>query len=318
MNVNKAYEAENGFLVENGPFYTGGSSSPVGLDLPTKTLYLQTTASGILLWRKFNTGVNDWRQLSAQDIPFDKTGLKFNATDIRSALDELRNNTILPLVALTSSASGNYNVSTFGSNLHVVSGSATNYSVTLPDATLMFIGRVFEIVNSSSQTIQVKDNSGTVLANLISGDSGKFTLETKPNAAGTWLSVVITSAATGITSYVITSNTQFNTTSPTDALIAGFTVTPVNGRYATFFSSDLQIVSNNAVAEFVNFVDGSAVSNTRRKVQGVSSNFVSQSSFIGQINVNGAQAVDVRVNITSNTLRVNERSLVLIRLGQAT
>ena len=75
MDIDKALEAEQGFLVESGPFYTGGTASPVGLDLPTGTLYLQDTASGVLLFRKFGAGVNDWRQLAAQDIPYDVSSI---------------------------------------------------------------------------------------------------------------------------------------------------------------------------------------------------------------------------------------------------
>jgi len=59
-NANKALDADYGFLVNNGPFFTGGASSPVGLDLPVGTIYGQTASTGLKLWRKYNTGVNDW------------------------------------------------------------------------------------------------------------------------------------------------------------------------------------------------------------------------------------------------------------------
>lgn len=317
MDINKALEAEQGFLVENGPFYTGGATAPTGLDLPTKTLYLQETAGGILLWRKFNTGVNDWRQLSAQDIPFDNTGKKFVATDVDAALDEIRKRTTVSVMALISSLDGNYNVPINDSNIHYITGTATGYSVTLPDATSLFQGRGFRVVNDSSQTVFVKDNTGANIASLIAGDSASFDLEDNTLQAGNWLSVINTNAATGITSFTLTSAVQFNTTSTTDALITGFSVTPSTGRYALLFSSDLSIVANNALASSVAYVGGVAVESTRRNVQGVSSNFSAQTSSIGEINVNGAQAVDVRVSITANTLRVNDRSLILIRLGQA-
>ena len=68
MDVNKAFEVINGVLVnENsagnvieGPFYTGGPNSPVGLNLPEKTVYVQNKIDGMLIWRKFGNGVNDW------------------------------------------------------------------------------------------------------------------------------------------------------------------------------------------------------------------------------------------------------------------
>lgn len=61
-------EAEQGFLVENGPFYTGGESSPVGLDLPVSTLYCQNTSTGIVVWRKYGIGTNDWAKAAPNDF----------------------------------------------------------------------------------------------------------------------------------------------------------------------------------------------------------------------------------------------------------
>jgi hypothetical protein len=92
-NLNRAYEVNNGIVInEDGAYLTSGSSSPVGLDLPVRTIYLQLTASGLIYWRKFAAGVNDWRQLSAQDIPFDNTIAQFpnNPQDIQAALEESR------------------------------------------------------------------------------------------------------------------------------------------------------------------------------------------------------------------------------------
>jgi len=92
MDIDKAFEAQNGFTVETdddtGAFYTGGSASPVGLDLPTRTIYVQTNPSSkVLIWQKFNTGVNDWRQLSAEDIPFNDTGLDITAANVQGAIE---------------------------------------------------------------------------------------------------------------------------------------------------------------------------------------------------------------------------------------
>lgn len=60
MDINRAFESENGFLVEDGPYYTGGTTSPFGLDLPIETYYLEETDKGLFVWNKFGTGVNDW------------------------------------------------------------------------------------------------------------------------------------------------------------------------------------------------------------------------------------------------------------------
>lgn len=82
MDISKAHEVEQGLLVENGPFYTGGTASPVGLDLPTGAFYLQDTTTGVKIWRKFGSTTSEWRELSAQDIPFDVSGLTNRSPDL--------------------------------------------------------------------------------------------------------------------------------------------------------------------------------------------------------------------------------------------
>jgi len=84
MDVGKAYEADNGFLVTDGPFYTGGALSPVGLGLPSNTIYVQTLASGILVWQKFGAGdtASDWRIYPASGVSFDVSSLTGNSLDL--------------------------------------------------------------------------------------------------------------------------------------------------------------------------------------------------------------------------------------------
>lgn len=90
MNINKAFSVENGVIVDEpngGPFFTGGTASPVGLDLPTQTIYVRPTANGPEIWRKFGAGTSDWRQLSAQDIPAINTLMQQSNT--QTVLDNL-------------------------------------------------------------------------------------------------------------------------------------------------------------------------------------------------------------------------------------
>jgi len=84
MDVDKAFEVRDGFLVEDGPFYTGGTSSPVGLGLPFNTVYCQTLAAGHLIWKKVGAGdlAADWRQYSAQDVPMDISTLDGSSPDL--------------------------------------------------------------------------------------------------------------------------------------------------------------------------------------------------------------------------------------------
>ena len=144
------------------------------------------------------------------------------------------------------------------------------------------------------------DNTGTLL------------VATDAEAA---IKEITNTVATGLLSYVLTSDITFSTDSASDVLITGFTVTPDSGRYAVYYSSDIVISQNNRIAQNVIYVDGAAVSNTRRRVQGISANFAANQQTVGQVIVSGSQVVDVRVNVSAGALDVNQRSLVLLRLG---
>jgi hypothetical protein len=73
INSNKALDAQNGLRVTDegieGPFITGGPTSPVGLDLPVDTVYFQNiTSGGAIMWKKYGTGVNDWTRSAQNDF----------------------------------------------------------------------------------------------------------------------------------------------------------------------------------------------------------------------------------------------------------
>ena len=318
MDIDKAYSVDNGLIIDEdtgGPFYTGGTASPVGLDLPEKTFYLQTVSGGVLLWRKYGVGVNDWRQLSAQDIPFDPAGLRLRATDLYDTIKELREkNAYVPDTNATTlnGTKTLINTSLFQQQF---TGTATGYSVVLPDATTMFTGERFELINGSSESLYLKNDSGTIIYTIISGAILTVYCASNATADGVWQFSEVSGAATGITSYVVTADTVFTTSSSTDVIITSFETTPVSGRYSVAFSADIEISQNNRIAQTVICVGGVAVENTRREVQGVSSNFNSIMQTIGEVACNGSELVQVHVNISSGSLDINQRSLILIRLG---
>lgn len=66
-SFDRAFESEDGFLVSgDGPFFTGGAASPVGLDLPISTLYTQVLASGVVLWKHNSSDPNDWNPITTE------------------------------------------------------------------------------------------------------------------------------------------------------------------------------------------------------------------------------------------------------------
>lgn len=72
LTASKVFETQNGFKVldngTEGPIYTGGPSSPVGLDFPVGSFYVQNNGTGAVIWRKWGAGNNDWAQAQPNDF----------------------------------------------------------------------------------------------------------------------------------------------------------------------------------------------------------------------------------------------------------
>ena len=68
INKDRAHEVDHGLIVNHtdlgntieGPFYTGGPSSPIGLNLPESSVYIQNKSDGLVIWRKFGNNIDDW------------------------------------------------------------------------------------------------------------------------------------------------------------------------------------------------------------------------------------------------------------------
>ena len=117
----QAFEVENGvsFTEQNesnvGPFLTGGASSPIGLDLSINTLYYQNDGTRVIVWQKFDTGVNDWRAYPAGDISYDPTGLpNFDPsdTDVKKALDRIGSFSVQDIAEIEGFVSNNTETTT--------------------------------------------------------------------------------------------------------------------------------------------------------------------------------------------------------------
>lgn len=98
-DVSKAFEVSNGIILneaDGGPYATGGTASPVGLNLPESTIYIQNTINGFILWKKYNDNPNSWRIFDTTDIPYNPVGkpnLDPSDTNASLALDRLGNQT---------------------------------------------------------------------------------------------------------------------------------------------------------------------------------------------------------------------------------
>lgn len=118
-----------------------------------------------------------------------------------------------------------------------------------------------------------------------------------------------------INSYNITSSTSFSSSSSSDTLITGFSLVPQAGTYQILYSSSASATQNNATIHHTIYKNGTAITDSVRATQSVSSNFIFQQSTQTICQVDGTQSIDVRVSTDKGSLTVNQRSLILVRLG---
>jgi hypothetical protein len=223
----------------------------------------------------------------------------------------------------TTSTNGTTTLTSTNNFLNFFTGTATGHKIILPDATTLENGWKYELNNSSNQTINVYLNDGTTLLYQLAQNSmGTCTLQSNSTTNGVWVGwqVLQSSTASGIISYNIISSTPFITTSLTDVLITGFTLTPQAGTYGIWYSASVLYNTTPKAHWWSIYKDGSKITDSERQQDTAHSNQVMMDSTQTITQVNGSQAIDVRVrcstsNPTEGQLTVNGRSLLLIRLG---
>lgn len=169
MDHTKAFSADNGFIVDEengGPFYTGGTASPVGQGLPSNTVYSQATASGIIVWQKNGAGdtSTDWRLYPAESISFDNTGPIFtesNPTNVQDAIEaggeKAQAALDTPRYAITLQYNGTVGNNTFFGYSNLIPGDATPIVVPVKSELIEY-----SFSNSSSNadyTLEIRKNS---------------------------------------------------------------------------------------------------------------------------------------------------------------
>ena len=63
---NKAYEISSGVKITDGPLFIGGTASPVGLDEPLYSVYVQELSNGIIFWKHKSSDPNDWAPVTSE------------------------------------------------------------------------------------------------------------------------------------------------------------------------------------------------------------------------------------------------------------
>ena len=63
---NSAYEINSGLKITDGPLFIGGTASPIGLDEPLFSVYVQELSNGIIFWKHNSSDPNDWAPINSE------------------------------------------------------------------------------------------------------------------------------------------------------------------------------------------------------------------------------------------------------------
>jgi len=267
----------------------------------------------------------------ASSTPFDNSvGDGYLGTDVQSALQEVRDYTIYDSQTTATTANGTLTLlspvaggqdggnGSTSTTLQFITGTATGFSVVMPSASTLSIGAHYKIDNLSTQIITVKDGSGATLFTLDPQAVGELTLQLNGSTAGSWVWwIQLLNVADGIASYNVISSTAFSTTSTTDVVITGFTVTPIAGTYAIWVNGTWTPTAGPGNIETVSlYKAGAVITDSVRGISPVQSLDPALMCTQTITQVSGSQTIDVRVRSSNGqNLTVNSRSLLLIRLG---
>jgi len=258
----------------------------------------------------------------ARSTPFDDTtGKGFDtppasSLNVQTALEDLRNHTIYISRTQATTASGTLTLNVTDMTLQFLTGTATGYSVVLPDATTLLPGWHYKIDNTTTQPVAIKDGSGAILFTLGESSIAEFTLQSNSSVAGAWVfwQTLINTGA-GVITYNSVSATTFSTTSTSDVIITGFTVTPQAGTYQCLYNAASFLTTTPKSHWWSFYKNGTQVLGSERYQDTSHSNEGMVDSLVSLVTFNGTETFDVRVRTENGTLSIFDRTMILIRLG---
>lgn len=221
------------------------------------------------------------------------------------------------MAASTNTSTTTLSLTTDSVSSQYITGSTAGFSVVLPDATTLTVGQLYEVYNASSVKITIKDYGTTTLITLLPKCYLKIGLQTNSTTAGVWQTLVSPMEGSyNITSSYLEATASFATTSSTDVVITGFTLTPVVGTYLVVanMNASNSLTGSSSYATIYNA--GSAITTSIRAEKVASSNeSFTFLSLAGGVVCDGSGAVDIRVRRSGGTLTITNRALMLVRMG---
>jgi hypothetical protein len=193
----------------------------------------------------------------------------------------------------------------------IFTGNTAGQKVTLPVATTLTNGWVFEIHNNGTQDVTIYLADGTTAVEVLKTTSyGVFVLLNNTTSNGVW-----TNHQSGATIFSADATAELTTSSATFVDLTGMSYTPVvSGWYDCDFGANAGNTNNGAGAGFtfsVNAVDDTNLEKNAYTSGGVLG-FVSIRRFYYIL---AGQIIQVRWRRTANTARVTNRTLTIQKIG---
>lgn len=258
----------------------------------------------------------------ASSVPFDNVAApSFASTDVQAAIKEIRDQTSFNSATQVTTAAGTRTLTITDVYTQFFTGTAVGYNIKLPDATL-FPGNAppnsayFQLFNATNQTIQIKDGSGANLFVLGQNSVGFLWLHSDPNSAGVWIySQTSISTANGIVTYDVTSTTAFSNGSNAYVLVTGMTVTPQAGTYAVWINASATGSGSGQNLLLAIAKGGTGVADSVRSGASPSGSHIFIISTMSIVYFDGATDCSMQINAVGSNMTINQRSMLLIRLG---
>lgn len=219
---------------------------------------------------------------------------------------------ILPPVIQPTTLNGTMTMGANDPSSIVLTGTATGYSILLPNATALVAGHTHEIYNKSTQPVTIKDGTGAILGTVDQNSISYIFLQAGGTVEGIW---ILWNVFSGLNNYNITNSTPFATSSTTDVLVTGMTITPQPGTYAIWVGGEWSCSNASALVNFSVYNNAVLITDSLRSTQnlGASRPSIFSTQTISQ--VNGSQSLDFRTSTSAGTITITNRSMILIRIG---
>lgn len=258
----------------------------------------------------------------ASSTPFDNVAApSFASTDVQAAIKEIRDQPVFNSATQATTAGGTLTLTATSLYTQFFTGTAAGYNIQLPDATT-FPGNAppnsayFQLFNTTTQTIQIKDASGANLFVLAQNSVGFIWLQSSPNAAGVWVYTQSSIAtANGIVTYNVISSTSFANSGSAYVLITGMTITPQAGTYGIWWNADATGSGSGQSLLCAVYKGASVIADSVRSSASPagSHEFTTSTQTIAQFD--GATACSIYINPGGSGMTIKQRSMMLIRFG---